>query len=266
MFSVFKRPFGSPNAVIYSYELSTLFLDAGITSILEVGCGIGIFVVRYASLHKDVFVMGVDFSAKTIEFISSNYGQYYKNLQLRTCDFCVEGLDLGNRFDTVYSSDVLEHVTNTQSFVDNIYQHLRVGGKAIVNFPNETTHGINHFNEVDDVRRLFAVFRDVRTYVVNIRHPVDKWWFAARSMYETLFSRSTREARKLLYSGREEQGIDCFEDSTCFKFNNNHGRLRSLMASTVAEAFLLIKPVIRVRQVESGNILNSPRLVVVAIK
>jgi hypothetical protein len=35
MFSVFKRPFGSPNAVIYSYELSKLFLDQKLTSILE---------------------------------------------------------------------------------------------------------------------------------------------------------------------------------------------------------------------------------------
>ena len=51
MFSGFRRPFGSPNAVIYSYELSKFFLDESAASILEVGCGIGIFAFRYASLR-----------------------------------------------------------------------------------------------------------------------------------------------------------------------------------------------------------------------
>ena len=87
-----------------------------------------------------------------------------------------------------------------------------------------------------------------------------------RACYEDLFSRSTKEARKRLYSEREEQGIDHFEDSTCFQFINNQGKIRNLIASIFAEAFLLIKPTIDVRQVERGNILNSPRLVVVATK
>jgi hypothetical protein len=81
-----------------------------------------------------------------------------------------------------------------------------------------------------------------------------------------LFSRSTREARKRLYSEREEQGIDCFEESTCYSFINNSGKVRNWMASILAEAFLLIRPTIDIRQVESGNILNRPRLVVVATK
>ncbi len=266
MFSVFRRPFGSPNAVIYSYELSKLFLDESPKSILEVGCGIGIFAFRYASLRRDSFVLGVDQSEKTVEYLSSNYGKYYKNLQLRSCDFCQEGLYLGNVFDAIYSSDVIEHVTDTRSFVDNIHRHLRAGGKAVVNFPNESNHGINHFNEVEDVRALFAAFSDVRVFIVDIRHPVAQLWLSARSLYESLFSRSTREARKRLYSEREEQGIDCFEESTCFSFINNNGRVRNWMASILAEAFLLIRPTIDVRQIEHGDVLNRPRLVAVAIK
>jgi len=266
MFSVFRRPFGSPNAVIYSYELSKYFLDKGVDSVLEVGCGIGIFAFRYASLRGDAFVMGVDQSDKTIDYLSSNYGSYYKNLQLKSCDFCEEGLYLGKDFDAVYTSDVIEHVTDTKHFVENIHRHLRVGGKAIVNFPNETNHGINHFNEVDDVRALFAAFSDVKVFIVDIRHPVANLWLSARGVYESLFSRSTMEARKRLYSEREEQGIDCFEESTCFSFINNNGRIRNWMASILAEAFLLIKPRIDVRQVEGGNILNRPRLVAVAMK
>ena len=175
-------------------------------------------------------------------------------------------MDLGNAFDALYSSDVIEHVTNTHSFVDNIYRHLRVGGKAIVNFPNETNHGINHFNDVDEVRALFAAFSNVKVFVVDIQHPVAKLWISARALYENLFSRSTKDARKRLYSEREEQGIDCFEESTCFSFINNSGRVRNGLASILAETFLLIKPTIDVREVERGNILNSPRLVAMATK
>jgi 2-polyprenyl-3-methyl-5-hydroxy-6-metoxy-1,4-benzoquinol methylase len=266
MFSVFRRPFGAPNAVIYSYELSKHFLDTSVTSLLEVGCGIGIFAFRFASSRRDALVMGVDQSEKTIEYLCSNFGGYYKNLQLKSCDFCEEGLYLGRDFDAVYSSDVLEHVTDTSSFVDNIHRHLRVGGKAVVNFPNESNHGINHFDEVDDVRALFAAFSDVKVFIVDIQHPVDKVWRFTKSLYESLFSRSTKEARKRLYSEREEQGIDCFEESTCFSFINDNGKVRNGMASVLAETFLLIKPRIDIRQIEHGEVLNQPRLVAVATK
>jgi 2-polyprenyl-3-methyl-5-hydroxy-6-metoxy-1,4-benzoquinol methylase len=142
MFSVFRRPFGAPNAVIYSYELSKYFLDKSVTSLLEVGCGIGIFAFRYASLRRDAFVMGVDQSEKTIEYPCSNFGGYYKNLQLKSCDFCEEGLYLGRDFDAVYSSDVLEHVTKTKSFVDNIHRHLRVGRLSSTSQMNRTMASI----------------------------------------------------------------------------------------------------------------------------
>ena len=266
MFFVLKRPFGPPNAVIYSYELSKLFLDNNITSILEVGCGVGIFATRYAACRRNVLVVGIDQSARTIEYLAANYEKYYKNLQLRECDFCQLSLDLGSTFDAVYSSDVLEHATNTQSFVQNIHRHLRDGGKAVVNFPNQTTHGINHFNEVKDVHKLFGAFRDVRVFVVDITHPVERLWFGTRAFYEELFSRSTKEARKRLYFNREEQGIDRFEDSTCFDFIKNRGKIPNLMAVILAEVFLLVKPRIQVREVEGGSILNCPRLVVVARK
>ncbi len=266
MLSAFKRPFAPPNAVIYSYELSKLFLDGHITSILEIGCGIGIFATRYASSRKDTFVMGVDYSEQTVAFLSSVYGQYYSNLQLQQYDFCEPNLYLGRTFDAVYSSDVLEHVTDVQSFAKNIHHHLNAGGKAVINFPNETNHGINHFNDADDLRRLFATFSEVKVYVVNIKNPLDKFWFAIRSLYESLLSRSTKKRRKQLYSEREEQGIDYFEDSTCFSFVKDKGKLHNMLASVFAETFLLIKPTIDVRQVEHENILNSPRIVVVATK
>jgi hypothetical protein len=52
MFSLYKRPFGPPNAVIYSYELSKLFLGEGLTSILEVGCGIVNFCLSLRFLGR----------------------------------------------------------------------------------------------------------------------------------------------------------------------------------------------------------------------
>jgi len=258
MFSIFKRPFGSPNAVIYSYELSKRFLDDSVTSILEVGCGIGIFATRYASSRKYVSIVGIDHSSTTIDFLSSHYVKYYKNLQLKSCDFCEKGLYLGNTFGAVYSSDVFEHVTDTQAFVDNTYRHLLTGGKAVINL---TTHGINHFAEVRDVQKLFGAFSNVRVFLISIDHPVEKLWFATRSLYERLFSRSTRNTRMQLYSEREEQGIDCFEDSTCFKFVSKKGWVVPFLASIFAELVLMIKPAIDIHEIESGTILNSPRLI-----
>jgi 2-polyprenyl-3-methyl-5-hydroxy-6-metoxy-1,4-benzoquinol methylase len=73
--------------------------------------------------------MGVDQSDKTIDFLCSNYGKYYKNLQLKSCDFCEEGLYLGKDFDAVYTSDVLEHVTDTQHFVENIHRICALVGR-----------------------------------------------------------------------------------------------------------------------------------------
>ena len=266
MFSVFKRPFGSPNAVIYSYEVSKLFLDKNLSSILEVGCGIGIFAFRYAAKEKNVFVMAVDQSEQTVNFMSSNYEKHYKNLELKICDFCDKDLSLGRNFEAVYSSDVLEHVTEPKLFVANIFKHLTAGGKAVVNFPNETNHGINHFAEVCDVQALFASFSDIKVFAIDIRHPLDRLWFTVRSVYENLFSRSTKAARAHLYHEREEQGIDSFEESTCFQFISDKGKVRNLLASAFAEIFLLVKPTINVRQILQGSVINNPRLVVVAMK
>jgi SAM-dependent methyltransferase len=206
--------------------------------------------------------MGVDHSAKTIEFLALELWETLQDVQLGTCDFCEAGLDLGRVFDAVYSSDVLEHVTDARAFVHNIHRHLRVGGKAVINFPNEETHGINHFKEVDDLRKLFAAFSDVKAFTVEINHPLDKLWFSVRALYENLFSRSTKEARDRLYSGREEQGIDFFEDSTCFKFVNNKSKGFHWTASILAEAFLSHQAGNRNTPSRAGNILNRPRLIV----
>jgi len=106
MFDISKRPFAAPNAVIYSHELSKPFLGNGITSVFEVGCGIGIFAFRYASSHRDNFVVGVDLSKKTIECLGLKFRKMSQEPGTQGLRFLREGLCLERVLDAVYSSDV----------------------------------------------------------------------------------------------------------------------------------------------------------------
>jgi ubiquinone/menaquinone biosynthesis C-methylase UbiE len=97
--------------------------------ILEVGCGVGIDLARFAQAGAEV--VGVDLSATAVQLAHQNFQQ-----QGLTADFCVmngEELQLAdNSFDVVYAHGVLQYTANPQQMLHELHRVLRPGGQAIL--------------------------------------------------------------------------------------------------------------------------------------
>lgn len=92
--------------------------------LLDIGCGDGALTKRLAEGIGTSNITGVD---------TVNMGVPFQ-LVKRNLD---EGLPFENEsFDVVISHDVIEHVSNTDLFVTEIYRVLKKGGYAVISTPN----------------------------------------------------------------------------------------------------------------------------------
>ncbi len=97
--------------------------------ILEVGCGVGIDLVRFA--RGGARVTGIDLADKSIELAKINFG--FHSLSARLQKGNGEQLDFpDNAFDCVYAHGVIQYTANDQALIDEIYRVLKPGASAIM--------------------------------------------------------------------------------------------------------------------------------------
>lgn len=97
--------------------------------LLEVGCGVGIDLVRFAK--GGAVATGIDLAEKSIELAKKNFELNGVEGDLRL----MNGEDLefeDNSFDVVYAHGVLQYTADAQKMVDEIYRVLKSGGEAIM--------------------------------------------------------------------------------------------------------------------------------------
>lgn len=92
--------------------------------LLDIGCGDGRRTMRWAKCIGTKDITGVD---------AKDFGQPFKLVEGNIDG----GLPFGdNSFDVVISHHVIEHVSNTDQFVTEIYRVLKLGGYAGITTPN----------------------------------------------------------------------------------------------------------------------------------
>ena len=97
--------------------------------LLEVGCGIGIDLVRFAK--HGAIVTGVDLAEESIRLAKENFALSGFSGDLRTMDG--EHLQFSNgSFDVVYAHGVLQYTNDTQRMIHEIHRVLRPGGEALL--------------------------------------------------------------------------------------------------------------------------------------
>ncbi|UCG25919.1 MAG: class I SAM-dependent methyltransferase [Chloroflexota bacterium] len=97
--------------------------------LLEVGCGLGIDLVRFARAGAQV--TGIDLSATAIELARSNFAGNGLTAALQVMD----GEALGfkdSSFDAVYAHGVLQYAADARTMIKEIYRVLRPSGQAIL--------------------------------------------------------------------------------------------------------------------------------------
>lgn len=104
--------------------------------ILDIGCGLGMYVSRFRQFSNDVY--GVDVDAEKIAEASSRL----PNLQVSPA----EQLPFeSERFDVILLNEVIEHVDDDRQTVREAYRVLAPGGHVVIYAPNRLypfeTHG-----------------------------------------------------------------------------------------------------------------------------
>ena len=98
-------------------------------NLLEIGCGAGIDLVRFAVGGANV--TGIDLSQTAIDLACKNMEQHGQNGDLQV----MNGESMGFRdsmFDVVYAHGVLQYTADTERMIAEIHRVLRPGGEAIL--------------------------------------------------------------------------------------------------------------------------------------
>lgn len=160
------------------------FDGCGGRSVLEVGCGAGVDLVRFAK--GGAAVTGVDLSPSAIDLAAAHFAQQGLTADLRVADG--EHLPFADAsFDLVFAHGVVQYTANPQQMVDEVQRVLKPGGEAIFQVYNRISWlnalsklmnvGLEHQDapvllkySSGEFRRLLKGFRDVR--IVPERFPV----------------------------------------------------------------------------------------------
>lgn len=98
-------------------------------TLLEIGCGAGVDLVRFA--RAGAVVTGVDLSRTAIDLARQNISQNGLDASLQIMNG--EALQFAdNSFDVVYAHGVLQYTADTGKMVAEIHRVLRPGGEAIL--------------------------------------------------------------------------------------------------------------------------------------
>src|SRR2546425_4942386 len=153
-------------------------------SVLEVGCGAGVDLARFAK--GGAAVTGVDLASSAIELARSNFRQQGLTGAFEVADG--EHLPFpDNSFDLVYAHGVVQYTAAPQRLVEECRRVLKPGGEAIVQVYNRISWlnalsklmnvGLEHDDapvlmkfSIGEFRRLLGGFREVT--IVPERLPV----------------------------------------------------------------------------------------------
>lgn len=133
---------GSPSS-FWSYGLNKRLekvkkiVDFKGKKVLDVGCGIGMFLSKFQELGGDVY--GVDVDERKIEIAKKTYSNVFVSP--------AEKLDFAdNTFDIVFSHETIEHVDDDKKAIEESLRVLKPGGLIVIFCPNIRwpfeTHGI----------------------------------------------------------------------------------------------------------------------------
>lgn len=170
-------------------------------TILEVGCGVGIDLVRFA--RHGAICTGIDLAPVCIDLAKRNFTQNRLDADLRVMDGEAMAFS-DNTFDVVYAHGVLQYTANAPRMVQEIHRVLNPGGEAIVMVYNKYSwlNALSKMMKVDlehedapvlkkysigDLKQMLKLFS--QTQIVPERFPVESKLHTGLkgSVYNTVF-------------------------------------------------------------------------------
>jgi SAM-dependent methyltransferase len=152
--------------------------------VLDVGCGAGVDLARFAKGGADV--VGVDLASSAVDLARANFEQQGLSGEFRVADGEALPFPEGS-FDLVYAHGVVQYTTNPQRLVDECRRVLKPGGEAVFQVYNRISWlnalsklmkvGLEHDDapvllkfSIAEFKTLVSGFREIR--IVPERFPV----------------------------------------------------------------------------------------------
>jgi cyclopropane fatty-acyl-phospholipid synthase-like methyltransferase len=113
--------------------------DPGNAHILDAGCGTGRDAIYFAAKYPDSRIVGVDADEKAINEaagrlpVETRHAVSLGNVSFQKMDLLA--MEYADRFDVIYSVEVLEHIAHHRKCIENFRRALRAGGKLLVHVP-----------------------------------------------------------------------------------------------------------------------------------
>ncbi len=180
----YRLRYGSPG---------TTFPPFGNRRILDVGCGQGLYL---ADMHKEGWdVYGCDISREKVECLSRVFGPHHVLLGE------VDALSFpGGFFDAVSLWHVIEHLYDSASALQRVYELLRPGGRLVIGTPNATSPEARTFGRWwvgYDVPRHLVVFSR-RSLLAQL----ERAGFAVTGVRPSLWATSAPDSVAFYFKGR----------------------------------------------------------------
>lgn len=103
------------------------------STVLDLGCGTGFFLEYIKSNCKSV--QGIEISSR-----AANIGQK-KGLNIKVADLHSQFPFNDNHFDTIIAGEIIEHIYDTDFFLNEVKRILKPNGDLIISTPNIATLG-----------------------------------------------------------------------------------------------------------------------------
>lgn len=112
------------------------------SKVLDIGCSQGINAILLGREGKKVD--GIDISHESVEYAKTELGKEHPSVQasvsFKVSNFMTDQ-DIDTNYDTILLTEVLEHISDPDSFLKKTVSRLKPGGRLIVTVP----FGINDF-------------------------------------------------------------------------------------------------------------------------
>lgn len=216
------------------------------SSVMEIGVGTGSTIDLIGGEIKEY--CGVDISAKTIEWLTSEY-EHRTFVKWRCLDVCRDSSNLDRKYDVIFSADTLEHVESPQGYFNFIRKHLNRDGLALITYPNESEEEHHGITRVNSKKELLGLIEEAGLRAVRLCEVRRSGWhrFVKACLWEFPKLMLTRHKSSLQKRTPQKITPQTFEQTEAYRITRSHGFRYKMyaayawMVTRLAAAFTLYK-------------------------
>ena len=164
-------------------------------NILEIGSGIGLLSNQLASLgFKNITCVepnakGFGNMLRLAEIVDAH--PYYKQNKINKFDDLIENFDTSQKFDFIFSFNVMEHIIEPSVVLNHIYKFLTINGELYFICPNYFFPYEGHFNiPIVINKRITGLIFNRRINLLDANDPLGLWeslnWINPRIIKKSL--------------------------------------------------------------------------------